>query len=632
MRSVNPKTGEEWELQGGEWVSVVPPKNPPPPDGAQMQPRNGFEDFARQLGLTARHGIEGLTALPSLMAEPLAAAYNKIPGVDPLQKPSQAVSDLLTSIGLPQPENPAERVVGAASQALSSVGGLAALSSKVPAMLPLAQNLGTQALSATSGAGSAQSAGEMGAPPWAQLGTGLAASVAAPMTAQAVANRANNAWQRMTTPMTGSRQAAEKIVESALKRDMIPPETALNAKALGPEANVIDVAGPNVRQLAQTVTSVPGKAKTVAESVLKNRSNRSVQRMIADARKFMGSDKNAFQSTKSIIETRKNASAPLYKQANESLIETDDTIMAIFHDRPVMQAAFKGAVKKAQNDPDWPANVVIPKKIVPGEPIPLAIMDYTKRALDDKIGAAIRAGKKDDVRILMSLKNNLTSELDSRVPVYKQARDAFSDQSSMLSAMEVGKKILRSEPDEMLDYVASMTASEKEMFVVGAMKTITDKLKSTVDGANSGRRIATELVRERIRPAFKDDASFNNFVQGLERENVFMQTKGILGGSPTQQRLASGSQIAGEVMDIVASPVTKTLDYIRRFVMREKTIPENVRDDIAEILFSESVNKTGTFSSKTVAKLSQYGVSKSKLQTLTDNINAISSVTAQENK
>ena len=612
---VNPQTGEERELQDGQWVTTKQPTRPAAPEGFELQPPTTGEQIQRQLGLTARAGIEGILGLPALAAEVPRQLLNLIPGVDfPPQQ--QAISQALTGLGLPQPETPQERIVGGAAQALAGGAGVLgpaqALARGLPAVQPLTVAPEVQALTAIAGGAAAPSAGELGAGPLGQMGAGLAASLAAPSIAAKTQQIATGA---------GPRKAAEKMVERALRRDLIPESAPLEANRLGPEANLVDVSGPNVRGLAQSVTSVPGKAKTVAESVLKNRANRSVKRMTADLRKFAGTDKEAFQTTKSLIEERRSVSAPLYAQANKALVQVDDDLSTLMT-RPAIKSAFNKGRVKAQDDPDWPAEIIIPKKLEPGKTVPLAALDYTKRALDDKIGAAIRTGKMDDARIFQSQKTELLRILDDRVPVYKEARDAFSDRSSMLSAMETGKKILRSEPDEMMEFLSDMSFSEKEMFTVGAMKAITDKLKTTVEGANAGRRIATDLIKERIRPAFPDDEVFNRFIDGLERENIFMQTKGILGGSPTQPRQASMGQLAGEAAEIAAAPASGVLNTIRQFISREKRIPEKVADEIGEILFSEAITNPSTFSSKIMNRIAKHGVSKNKLQALLDNINA----------
>lgn len=116
-----------------------------------------IKDVPRQLGLTARYGLEGLADFAGIAANPLAGSINAATGSN-LLRTRDATSNLLDKIGLPKPETPRERVVGDASRMLAGGGGIvkgAQVVGKVaPAVLPLAARPGLQAASAV-GSGSA---------------------------------------------------------------------------------------------------------------------------------------------------------------------------------------------------------------------------------------------------------------------------------------------------------------------------------------------------------------------------------------------------------------------------------------------------------------------------------------------
>jgi hypothetical protein len=93
----------------------------------------------RQAGLTARYAVEGVTALPAMAGTALGGLYNG--AADAMQSPtqeslitgekgfrfpdqSQAISEGLTALGLPQPENATERVIGDMSRASFGAGGI----------------------------------------------------------------------------------------------------------------------------------------------------------------------------------------------------------------------------------------------------------------------------------------------------------------------------------------------------------------------------------------------------------------------------------------------------------------------------------------------------------------------------
>jgi hypothetical protein len=83
---------------------------------------NALNDIPRQVGLTARHGIEGLAEAAQLVTEPIAGLM-RMGGIKtkPLRQIAAKFSD---SIGLPTPQNATERVVGDASRLVAGGGGV----------------------------------------------------------------------------------------------------------------------------------------------------------------------------------------------------------------------------------------------------------------------------------------------------------------------------------------------------------------------------------------------------------------------------------------------------------------------------------------------------------------------------
>ena len=121
-------------------------------------------DLLRQLGLTARAGITGAAAIPTMLAEPLAAITGQ---------PSQAgqLQRLLTQLGLPEPKTAQERVVQDITSAGAGVAGPAALTRLLPAAAQkfFAENLGTQAAAGAAGALASGAARESDVGPMGQM-------------------------------------------------------------------------------------------------------------------------------------------------------------------------------------------------------------------------------------------------------------------------------------------------------------------------------------------------------------------------------------------------------------------------------------------------------------------------------
>lgn len=167
--------------------------------------RTTMQKVSRQLGLTARAGIEGLTAIPGMIADaPFRVA--RAAGAD-VPLPSEAQSGLLNKF-LPQPENATERVANIGASAIAGTGGMVKLSelgakaaSPVvsQSLQQLGQQPGMQVLSAGTGGVSAGTAQERGAGPVGTTLAGIAGSLA-PYAASQTAAKLLNPVQKFKSP------------------------------------------------------------------------------------------------------------------------------------------------------------------------------------------------------------------------------------------------------------------------------------------------------------------------------------------------------------------------------------------------------------------------------------------------
>ena len=138
-------------------------------------------ELGRQVGLTARGAITGLTAIPGMVADAPVNIANALGANLPL--PSEAQQQLMTRMGLPEPQNQLERAVQTGVGAMTGVGAEAALAKAVgsQALAPLTQQLGAQTAAAGVSAPVAQVVSEDVAQqtesPVASIAAGIAAGV-----------------------------------------------------------------------------------------------------------------------------------------------------------------------------------------------------------------------------------------------------------------------------------------------------------------------------------------------------------------------------------------------------------------------------------------------------------------------
>jgi hypothetical protein len=229
--------GKTYEVQGPEGAtqeqafsmlqSQIAGGSPP----ATKEPSAAFSagralnDIPRQVGLTARYGLEGLANTAQIITEPARYLTDRLTGMTGKTRPLGAEASLFADrIGLPSPQTSNERVIGDASRLMAGaggMGGIAGAASKLPGavggvMEGLAANPTAQ-LTSAAGAGLAGGASrEAGGSPLAQGGAALIGGVAgglAPGGVQTVVD----AGRRMLAPKLTPQQMDVQLT-SVLER------------------------------------------------------------------------------------------------------------------------------------------------------------------------------------------------------------------------------------------------------------------------------------------------------------------------------------------------------------------------------------------------------------------------------
>lgn len=177
----------QWDAPAAGSPSIDPGKVVWDEPATENKPRGTLAELGRQVGLTARHGIEGIAQAAEVVTEPIrqvitdpAARAMGMSGGKPL---GQVAAGFADTLGLPRPENETERIVGDATRFAAGGAGMAGASRGVArAVAPAAQ----QAM----GAGAAQvakgplqtAAESLAANPGMQIagsaGTGIGAGIA----------------------------------------------------------------------------------------------------------------------------------------------------------------------------------------------------------------------------------------------------------------------------------------------------------------------------------------------------------------------------------------------------------------------------------------------------------------------
>ena len=376
--------------------------------------------------------------------------------------------------------------------------------------------------------------------------------------------------------LRGPEQKAVQTIGKDLRASGITPQQAgQQLDDLGPQSNLADLSD-NLARTARGVYTQKGSGAEAVKNALDERSIGGHARVIADLKRTSGKDTNFFETVKGVITSRKTESAPLYAQADK--MHVDGANVSALHAKLLDQAKqaegtrLSGALKKfagmLKSGDEFKTNI--------------KQLDIVKRQTRDMVTRAYRSGDNDTGKELNAALKVLSNNdgkgiLEQASPAYRQANKIFSDDSSVLKALEAGKKVLSTDADEVVDTIAKSSLAEKDAYIQGATKAIRDKVLS-------GGRLSSDLIRERMRNAFPDEAAYKSFIGAMEREQTFAATKGtILGGSQTVNKAMDMQQL-GIIGDTLRGNYGQAAMGVVRKFFGDNKIPERLHAPLAKAL------------------------------------------------
>lgn len=221
------------------------PPEPPKPEGLGAQVEAGIRDIPRQVGLTARHGIEGATGALGFAVDP----FLNIAGLPTVAGGGRQIANMLE---LPTPQNKTERLVGDVSRMMAGAGGFAGAAGQLgkatsggakPILEAIAAKPATQV---AAGAGAGAGAGymrETGGGPRAQFAGGLLGSIAGggvPAASSAVLNGIKSAGRSVTGGALGASSATPQAIDIRISQ-VIEPQLRKSGMTWGDLPNSVKV-------------------------------------------------------------------------------------------------------------------------------------------------------------------------------------------------------------------------------------------------------------------------------------------------------------------------------------------------------------------------------------------------------
>ena len=402
-----------------------------PPEKQEVRERGYGEEAMRQVGLTARHGIEGVGGTADFLSSPIRAGLNLVLPEN-MQIRGQTGKSISDVIGLPSPETAIERVAGDAARSMAAGGSFVkgaqlaapAVSGVTKAVM---QQLGLAPQAQLVAAGSAGTGSGLARESGGGEGTQLAAGLTAAF-APAAAGSAINLGR-------------------SVKDYIYPSVGSLGRRAAGSQADDV------INAMLQTKSNVPGVKLTAGEAAVPANSAEFAAFQKAAANELpskyygpmgvKGQNATARQSAvqyfgktpadlEAAIASRTATSAKNYSDAFQHRISADPQLAKLFQN-PYVKDVLPEALKLAQ------ANGISPKTNL------TEFLHFVKLGLDAKTQSAnnpnlpaMSAAAKNAVQ---DAQKNLVAWIGKKNPLYDAARVSHMSDSIPINQMRVGQSL-----------------------------------------------------------------------------------------------------------------------------------------------------------------------------------------------
>lgn len=373
------------------------------------------QEVGRQLGLTARAGANAIIGFPAMLADAVTGPINFLTGSKiPAQLP--LANRLMTQAGLPEPENPLERVVQAATAGVASpaAGGVTS---------------GLAALSGAMSGGAGQAATEAGAGPVASTLIGLGAGMV-PGGIAALGNplsRVSAPLQKIFRPYT---QAGRDQSKGELLNTLAGPKRGAVVDALNEDKTFVR----GTQNTAAEAAAPAGSTEIAALQKMLEKFNSTAAR-----ERDMANEAARLQAVRSVGKTptalqaaegaRSAQAAQDYSAAFAQQVKVNPELAQLMSN-PYIKDALPEAFKLAKA-----------KGVSPADDL-THFLHLVKQAVDQKL--AVNAGQQGGLtgtvrETTLRAQNALVDWLKQNNPAYDVARENFARNSKPINQMQVGQ-------------------------------------------------------------------------------------------------------------------------------------------------------------------------------------------------
>lgn len=373
----------------------------------------------------------------------------------------------------------------------------------------------------------------------------------------------------------GRRPRLDRAIEDTITRDDRMGVDDLLSRLNGlPEGGLpLDVAGPNLRGLAEVVAQTPGPGQQRVTTALNARqadAGNRIQRRIGEQ---MGGEGNYFATLDNSISQRRDAAKTVIDQIGDQQYRpSPDAINSLRSEYARAALENQVALRAGSPNPEVRASAerlrgvvnALGRDVEPNIALDVRTAQDLSRAMLDASSDAWRSSNGGLGGLLGDIGKAVRGDARNQVGAYDQWLTRYGDESSQIEALELGRRIFRNADDPSADGVSAevlrrefseMSDTAKDMFRKGIAEAIVARSRTSRGGVGAMRDLVkTEEFADRVRLAFPDEQAFTQFMNAAEFEVQMANTNNtVLGNSATSRRDAARQRFGAQGEEQAAS-------------------------------------------------------------------------------
>jgi len=386
------------------------------------------------------------------------------------------------------------------------------------------------------------------------------------------------------TPKTQAVRVAREFADAG---GLDAEQIAMKMERLGPKGTLADT-DDSLRMLAKAGMSKAGPMQQRGRTLTNRRQIEQQPRLMKTIENITGKNAGEYGGEIMDVANRKKAKAgPVYDQAYSEGVKMTPVIEEILSRRLVKKAAREGTdYAEAYGAGPYGDSFGL-----------LSKLHYTKMGIDDAIGAAMRKGANSKVGALLNAKHELLREIKKQNPTYIRANEIWSSEAGLENALTFGFKLMSKSPDEIASVTSKFSPAEMEMFRLGGVKSVGNRLDAIGGNMDAvGRLTGSAENRKRIGYLFEDNKQALQFIGQLSKEDEFTQTRRLFNQQSITEPLSQARKLLDEGADpsIIARAAMQDpsafIGMAAKLLKSPGASPEMIKE-LGDILFKEGMQK-----------------------------------------